>query len=157
MLHTGIKTLIFFIPEANQWTQAHSRARFGVVRAVVQWGDGALVVRKVGDRFKLILDETKFAKVEEAIARLVIQLNFYKTARLPEQAEKWFGELTSLDDFWLEVRQQAVELKIPRGICTGAVLRKAGDGYTLERCGGETVTVLDAVLAIHESVKLATQ
>jgi dipeptidyl-peptidase-3 len=157
MLHVAVASLMCFIPETKKWTQAHSRGRFGIVQAVLRWGDGVLAVRKIGDRFKLFLDVAKFAKVEEAIARLLTHLNFYKAARLPEEGDRWFTELTSLDDFWLEVRQQAIALRTPRWIATGAVIRKVGDGYALERCGGETLTVLDAALSIHESVKLASE
>jgi dipeptidyl-peptidase-3 len=157
MVHAAIKTLMYYNPDAGKWTQAHSRARFAILRAVLQWGDGALEVKKIGDRFRLVLDESKFDRVEYAIEQLLKHLNYYKGARLADQGNQFFTEITSLDAFWLEVRQQAIALKLPRGITIGAVIQKTADGYTLARCGGEKINVLDASLSIVESIKLALE
>ena len=77
--------------------------------------------------------------------------------RLPDEASQFMSEMSTPDDFWLDVRKQAQQLKVARPVFCGAVVRKTDDGYTLARCGGEPVTVLDVVESIVESTRLALE
>jgi dipeptidyl-peptidase-3 len=158
MLHGGIKTLFLYSPEVARWGQAHSRARFAIVRAVIMWSAGAVSVKKIGDSYKILLDQGKFQGVVDAIELLLKHLNYYKAARLPDQAREFYGALTAIDDFWLDVRKQAIATKLPRGVITGATLVKGEDGeYALARQGGETLTALDTALAAVQSTKISLE
>jgi dipeptidyl-peptidase-3 len=160
MLHTAVKQLNCYAPEVLQWKQAHARARFAILRAVLMWGRGAVVVKKTDDAacpFKLIVDPKKFDGIVDAIELLLKHLNYYKAARLPEQAKEFYGALTSVDDFWMQVRAEAIRLLSPRPVHTGTVIRKVDGGYTLARGGGETLTTLDVALTALENIRVALE
>ena len=155
MLHSGIKTLTCYAPECSQWKQAHARARFAILRACLIWGRGAVSLTKNDTDVILRIDPTKFQGVVDAIELLLKHLNYYKAVRLPEAGSEFFGALTSLDNFWLQVRAIAVKKQTPRGAVCGAVVRKHGDSYTLERIGGEKPTMLDLIHSIIDTTELA--
>jgi hypothetical protein len=71
------------------------------------WGRAA-AVRPVGGSHKLTIDPDGFDE------NLVKHLNYFKSARLPDQAREFFGAPTALDDFWLAVRKKAVQCKRPQ-------------------------------------------
>jgi hypothetical protein len=122
------------------------------------WSGGAVTVKKVGDMYKILLDQSKFERAEDAVELLLKYLNYYKAARLPDQAREFFGALTAIDDFWLDVRKQAIASKIPRGVVTGATLVKQENGESaLRRQGGEKLTALDTALSVVQSVKIALE
>jgi hypothetical protein len=89
------------------------------------------------------------------IAKLLIYLNLYKSARLPDEATQFLKTMSTPDDFWLDLRKQAEQLKPASAVLCGAVIRKIDDGYTLERCGVGAPTILNVVESIVESAKLA--
>jgi hypothetical protein len=71
----------------------------------------------------------KFDGIVDAVEKMVRHLNYYKTARMPEQAREFTRALSSPDDFWLAVKQKAVELKRPScgfldGIGCGAIVSR---------------------------------
>ena len=155
MLHAGIKTLTCYAPEVSQWKQAHARARFAILRACLIWGRGAVKVTKNDKEVTIHIDPSKFQGVVDAIENLLKHLNYFKAVRLPEAGAEFFGALTSLDDFWLQVRSIAVDKQTPRGVICGAVVRKSGDNYTLSRIGGEKPTLLDVIHSVIDTTELA--
>jgi dipeptidyl-peptidase-3 len=157
MLHAGIKTLTCYAPDVVQWKQAHARARFGVLRAALIWGRGSVSLKLVDGRYKLFVDPDKLDGLQDAIELLLKYLNYYKSAKLPNQAKEFYGALTAFDDFWLDVRKQAMLLKTPRSVNCGAVVRKVGDGYSLERVRPEPASALDEWVSIVDSVRLALE
>jgi hypothetical protein len=157
ILHPGMRGLVCYVPELWQWKQAHTQARFGILRAVLAWGRGAASVKAVDGSFKLYVDPEKIDGVIDAAELLLKHLNYYRTVRAPDQAKEFFGALTSLDDFWLAVRAKAQEFKLPRAVECGAVIKKVGDGYTLARQGGDVLTALDVAFSIVENIALATE
>jgi dipeptidyl-peptidase-3 len=154
MLHAGVKTL--YECENGKWGQAHARARFAIVRALVNWSDGAVSVSKIGEDFKIVFDRAQFGSVAGSVERLVKELNYYKAARLPDQARAFFGELTDVDEFWNEVRIQAIAKKKGLPVTMGATIEIVGGVYTLvKKQLGEKLTALDAAWAMLRSLKLA--
>jgi hypothetical protein len=157
MLHNALVGLVCYSPEVSQWKQIHSRARFALLRAIITWGRGAVSVRKIEGRFKLLIDESKFDGVVDAVEYLLKHLNYYKATRLPDQAREFFGALTALDDFWIEVRSQSVEIRLPRAVLVGATAVKNGDNVTLVGPTKETFTPLDVVLSTIRNVAVASE
>jgi hypothetical protein len=155
MLHSAARTLFCYDPANGKWLQAHAQGRFMILKASVEWGKGAVSIRQVDGTYKIFVDKDNLGGLAEAVAKLLIYLNFYKAARLPDEAAQFMKTMSALDDFWLDFRKQAEQLKPPRGVFCGAVTRKTDDGYTLERCGVGAPTVLNVVESIVESAKLA--
>jgi dipeptidyl-peptidase-3 len=157
MLHGSIAQLGCYSPEVCQWKQAHTRARFAVLRAVLNWGRGATTVQKVDGKFKLFIDADNFDAVIDAVEKLVVHLNYYKSARLPEQAKEFFSGLTSIDEFWLEVRAQAAPIRLPRGIQSGATIVKKGDELTLVGQTKEEVTTIEFIRSNLQNIRIASE
>jgi dipeptidyl-peptidase-3 len=158
MLHNSIAQLTCYAPAVSQWKQAHARARFAILRAVLIWGRGAVTVRKVDGQFKLFIDAEKFDGVIDAIEKLLVHLNYYKAVRLPEQAKEFYGALTSLDDFWLEVRVQALAIQLPRSLQCGATIVKSQEGdLTLVGPTKDALTTLDVVRSLVQNIKIASE
>jgi dipeptidyl-peptidase-3 len=157
MLHQGVMTLIHYSTDVHQWKQAHAQARFAILRAVLIWGRGAVVFKAINGTYKLLVDPGNFDGVVDAVENLLKHLNYYKAARMPDQAKEFFRALTSFDDFWIEVRKKALEARLPRGVLCGAVLQKTADGYTLVRASPNPPTVFDVAFSISENIEIASQ
>jgi dipeptidyl-peptidase-3 len=156
MLAQGIATLSLFHRESGQWKQAHAQARFGILRALLNWGKGGIAVKHENGRITLSLDPGKLDAIAEAIAQLLKHLNYYKATAKVAEAKKFYADLTVLDDFWLAVRETSANFYTPRPALCGAVIRKTGTGYTLERFADRKATVLDACLTAVENIQLST-
>jgi dipeptidyl-peptidase-3 len=155
MLHSAVAQITHYSPEVSRWKQAHSRARFAVLRAAIIWGRGAVAVRKVDGEFKLFVDSENIDGLIDAVEKLVVHLNYFKATRLPEQGREFFNALTSLDDFWLEVRAQAIPIRLPRGIQCGAMIVKNGDDVTLVGPTKEEITTINLIRSILQNVTIA--
>jgi dipeptidyl-peptidase-3 len=157
MMHAAIVGLPTYVPETREWKQPHSQARFVILRAIYKWGDGGLEVKKIDGKFKLTVNPEKWDSVVDAIRRLLIHLNFFKAARLVDSAKEFFGELSALDDFWIEVREAALSRSVARKCYLGALIVKDGDRYTLGKITTEVPTVLDVALTSVENIRLALE
>jgi dipeptidyl-peptidase-3 len=157
MLHKALAQLINYNPEARQWRQAHARARFAILRSLIIWGRGSVAVRAIDGRYKVIVDPDRLDAAEFAVANLLKHLNYYKAVRLPDQAQEFYGAITSLDDFWIDVRKQATELSTNRMIGCGGIVRKVGEGYELQRVREQPPSALDVAVSIVETVALALE
>ena len=100
MLHAGLKTLNCYSAAASQWKQAHAAARFAIVKACIQWGNGSVSVIKCDSGFRLVLNENNLEGVKEAIKKLLVHLNYYKSTNQAEEGKKFFNNLTSVDDLF---------------------------------------------------------
>jgi dipeptidyl-peptidase-3 len=157
ILHYGMMTIPMYSPITHTWTQGHAQARFAIIRAVLIWGRGAIAVRLVDDKLKLIADPSKFDGLYDAAERLLAHLNYYKAAKLVEPAREFYGALSSVDDFWLDVRKAADGHYIPRPCHLGVKLVKDGDKYGLVPGSEEEPNVLNFTLAALENIRLATE
>jgi dipeptidyl-peptidase-3 len=157
ILHQAMKGLGHYVPEVVQWKQAHARARFAILRAVLMWGNGGVGLKNVDGVYQLFIDESNFEGIVDSVALLLKYLNYYRATRKPEQAKEFLGALTSFDDYWLDVRSKVIKVKKPRGIFVGAVIKKIDEGgYTLERFTLEKPTVLDAALSVLQNIEVAS-
>jgi dipeptidyl-peptidase-3 len=157
MLHNRLVGFPNFATDVAMWKQLHARARFGILRAVIRLGGGAVAVRRAGEQFKIEIDSGKFGCVVEAIAKLLKHLNYYKAVRLPEQARVFFDELTSLDDFWIQVRAHACEIHLPRTVIVGATVVRDEEDVRLVGTVKEKLTPLDVVLWIVQNIRIAAE
>ena len=158
MVNSALRTLYCYSPEVNQWKQAHSAARFAILRALLIWGRGSVTLYKDGDSYKVHVDPNNLEGAYDAIENLLKHLNYYKTTAQIRSGQEFFRSLTSFDDFWLSVREYAVTQKPKRGVTCGAILRKDGtDQYHLEAVSEEPKTTLDLVTSVVTNVNLALE
>jgi dipeptidyl-peptidase-3 len=157
LTQSGLNRLVTYQPESSRWTSPYGRARVAILRAVLIWGRGSMTLKKIDGRYKLQIYDEKFDGVVDALSTLLKHLNYYRAAKLPDQAREFIGMLTSMDDFWLDVRKQSMQDRGPKGVECAAVVRKTETGYTLARSGGTKVTALDVAVAAVETSALALE
>jgi dipeptidyl-peptidase-3 len=157
ILHYGMVNLPMYSPATHTWTQPHAQAQFVIIRAMLIWGRGAVSLRLIDEKFKLIVDPAKFDGVYDAVERLLAHLNYYKAAKLVEPAREFYGALSSIDDFWLEVRKVADAVYIPRPCHLGVKLVKEGDKFRLAPGSDGKPNALNFTLTALENIRLATE
>lgn len=160
MLNSGIKSLQFYSAESCQWKQAHSRARFAILRACIIWGRGSVIVKKVDDEqcnYRLIVDPNRLDDVKDAITMLLKHLNYYRSTCQPGPGKEFFSGLTSLDDFWLSVRETAIKQKVPRSVYAMANITKNGDKYDLQQLYSDKPTTADVSYTLMTNIVTALE
>ena len=74
-----------------------------------------------------VFDEAKFPEVFKAYGELINTLNILKAGKDVEGANALFKELSTPDEFWLQVREVAIANKKPRmSYVPGVIQRKEG-------------------------------
>lgn len=162
MLHAGMKTLNCYSVEAKQWRQAHAAARFAIVKACLKWGNGSVSVVKAEPGFRLVLDKSKLDGVKEAVTKLLVYLNYYKSTNKAEEGKAFFNELTSVDDFFLEVRKYIMTKERSRYLYVGAKVQlvdKASQKYNLTSQveEGRKADILDVLYSYIENIEVSAQ
>ena len=160
MLNAAIKGSIYYSPEAHEWKQAHARARYAILKACEIWGDGAVEIKDVEGEcpFRLCVDINKLDGVKKAVTTLLKHLNHYRSANLPDLAQKLMTDLTTLDARALEIRAAATTLKVPRGVMCGAVVSKSDKGLELvPPADGRAPNLVDFVLGTVRTIELSGQ
>lgn len=93
----GSKALEMFQPETKTWLQAHSQARYVILRVLLEAGEGLLTVEKTkdsdgADDLLITLDRSKMSSVgKEAIGSFLRKLQVYKSTADVAAAESMFG------------------------------------------------------------------
>lgn len=161
MLHAGLKTLDCYSEDAHQWRQSHAAARFAILKACLKWGNGCVSVIKKDQEFRLVLDKSKLDDVKEAVRKLLVHLNYYKSTNKAEEGTKFFNELTSVDGLFLEARKWVLTKERSRHLYVGAIIEvvdKENDKYNLtSQVKGKTANVLDVLYSYLNNIKVATQ
>jgi hypothetical protein len=85
----------------------------------------------------------------------LMPLNYFKTARFPEQGNEFLSAFTSFDDFWAEVRTQSLLIQTPRPVVCGATVVKEKNDFTLVSPANSEPTLLDVVLSVTQNIKIA--
>lgn len=159
LLHSGIKQMNCYSPETSSWKQAHARARFAILRACIMWSNGAVEVKtNEKGEYKLNVDRKKIKNIYSAIVKLLKYLNYYKTTCQSISGIEFYRSLTSIDEFWLPIREQATKKKIPRKLICGAIINNNNGDYSLEDpiAEGATPTVFDVAYSIAKNIKEST-
>jgi hypothetical protein len=85
-------------------------------------------LRTIDNEFKLIIDADKLDGAADSVELLLKHLNYFKVARLPDQANEFISMLTSFDDFWMEVGAQSLLIRTSRPIACGVMVVKDDNG-----------------------------
>ena len=80
MVNSAMKTLYCFSPEVSKWTQAHSAARFAILRALLVWGRGSVqLLKDEKGAYRIYVDPNNLDGCYDAVETLLKHLNYYKT------------------------------------------------------------------------------
>lgn len=158
MLIAGLRGMFCYSAEAKRWTQAHSAARFAILRACLMWGRGAAEIRKTAEGgYQLFVDINKLDGIKDAITTLLKHLNYYKTTCLPGPGAEFFAAMTAFDDRWIAIKKYVDAQPRKRAAYCGGVVRGEPGHYKIESLPKEKATPLDVALTFIENITLATK
>lgn len=158
MLLGSLRSMYCYSKEASKWTQAHSRARFAILRAILMWSRNAveLKVDAANKKFQIIVDPECLSDVQDAVGNLLKHLNYYKSCCLPKQAHEFLGALTSMDDGWLIVKSISDSLPRKRSCFSQAiVVEKDGKRTIKDYTDKDEPTPLDCAMSYIHNYKVA--
>ncbi|KAK8841007.1 hypothetical protein M9Y10_027844 [Tritrichomonas musculus] len=159
MVNTAMKNLYFYSPETKKWSQPHSAARFAIFKALLNWGnDSVKLIKNDQNEYIVWVDPENLDGCYEAIKKLLIHLNYYKSTAQVERGKEFFLDLISVDEKWIQVRNYALTKKSRKGVFCQSVIRKTNDGkYEIGEVSNDPKTILDCAETIINNIKLALE
>ncbi|KAI9903085.1 hypothetical protein N3K66_002437 [Trichothecium roseum] len=122
MARAGLASLEMWDPKAQKWGQAHSQARFSILKCFLEAGDDFCKLDyKEADLSDLTikLDRTKILTAgREAVGKYLQKLHVYKSTANVETGGKFYVDMTTVGlDFWgSTVRELVLKKKQPRKV-----------------------------------------
>ncbi|KAI1105219.1 putative dipeptidylpeptidase III [Jackrogersella minutella] len=144
MARAGLGALEMWDPKSRKWGQAHSQARFSILKCFLEAGDDFCKLDYTGDDLsglKINLDRSKILTVgRKAVGDYLQKLHIYKATADVEGGSKFYGDMTNVDpEYWgKKVRDEVLRNKQPRKVFVQA------NTYVDEATGKVTLKHYDA-------------
>lgn len=118
MLSLGVRALSVYDADTEKWGQAHSRARFGILRLILEQGEGMASLRDEGDgEWVVDLDRTKIHTVGvRIVGEFLKQISIYRSTADVEGARAFFGDATKVSGRYLELHRDVNRRPLPRRV-----------------------------------------
>ncbi|KAL9655486.1 hypothetical protein ABK040_002154 [Willaertia magna] len=117
MVRAGLLGLQFYNPENNTWLQAHMRARYSILRVLLEAGEGLVEIKKLDNDLLITLNKDKINTVgRKAIYDYLLKINVYKSIGDKDSAVNMFNKYTSVEPEFLEMRKIVLDKKQPRKV-----------------------------------------
>ncbi|KAI0842081.1 putative dipeptidylpeptidase III [Hypoxylon sp. FL0890] len=122
MARAGLTALEMWDPKSGKWGQAHSQARFSILKCFLEAGDNFCKLDYTGDDLtdlKISLDRSKILTAgRKAVGEYLQKLHIYKSTADVETGTKFYADMTHVDpDFWgKKVRDEVLRNKQPRKV-----------------------------------------
>lgn len=128
LVWAGLSSLEMWDPKRG-WLQAHSQARFGIMRVLLE--AGVVTVTQPTEKDLLItLDRSKLYHAgREAIARFLVELQVCKSTADIEKAKQLFSHYTDVIEPWKSWREIVLANKKPRKIFAQPNIVSEGDKF----------------------------
>jgi len=126
MVLSGVKGLEDFSPTYGEWNQAHSQARFVIMKVMLEAGEDFLTLKEVvGDDGKpdlmFTMNREKIMTVgKQAITDFLLKLQVYKSTGDICAAKTLYDRYSEVSEPWASRRQIVVDRKQPRVILVQA-------------------------------------
>ncbi|OBT90313.1 hypothetical protein VE02_03317 [Pseudogymnoascus sp. 03VT05] len=135
MARAGIASLELWDPKSRKWGQAHSQARFSILKCFLEAGDGfcELAYKEGGDMSDLAvkIDRSKILTVgRKAVEDYLLRLHVFKSTADVVAGTALYERMTRVEEgFWAEkVRGQVIKQKQPRKVFVQANTELGEDG-----------------------------
>lgn len=117
MCRAGLLALEFWDPETKIWGQAHMRARFGIMKCLINAGVCSLSYTDKENFLDLTLqiDESKLSTVAvEALGDFLLKLHVYKSTGDVDNGVAFYNEMTNVTEEYAKFRDVVLSKKLPR-------------------------------------------
>jgi dipeptidyl-peptidase III len=132
VIRRGLFGLIYYDDKNDKWGQAHVIGNYVIMRVIYE-AQGVFTIdltQKDGkDYFILTLNKEKIkTEGHEAIKKFLQKLQILKCTGDYDTAQEWFGNYMKVDEFFLKIREIAIQNKQPRRLelMPNLVLTKEG-------------------------------
>ncbi|PHH72793.1 hypothetical protein CDD82_5799 [Ophiocordyceps australis] len=122
MARAGLASLEMWDPKSRKWGQAHSQARFSILKCFLEGEGGFCKLDANKDDMSdltIKLDRSKILTAgRAAVAKYLQKLHIYKSTADVEAGTKFYLEMTSVDgDYWgSKIRKVVLDNKQPRKV-----------------------------------------
>ncbi|KAK5990836.1 putative dipeptidyl peptidase 3 [Cladobotryum mycophilum] len=122
MARAGLASLEMWDPKSQKWGQAHSQARFSILKCFLEATDDFCKLDYAKDDLSdltIKLDRSKILTAgREAVANYLQKLHIYKSTADVENGSKFYNDMTNVGlDFWgTKVRDVVLANKQPRKV-----------------------------------------
>eukprot|EP00027_Filamoeba_sp_ATCC50430_P014115 CAMPEP_0168574354 /NCGR_PEP_ID=MMETSP0413-20121227/19031_1 /TAXON_ID=136452 /ORGANISM="Filamoeba nolandi, Strain NC-AS-23-1" /LENGTH=500 /DNA_ID=CAMNT_0008607681 /DNA_START=550 /DNA_END=2052 /DNA_ORIENTATION=- len=117
MILKGFKGLEFYTPATQKWGQAHSQARYVILRVLLEAGEGLVTITLANDTAYLVLDRSKILTVgQKAIGTFLKKLQIYKATADVQGAIAFYGEYSKVPEEFLKYRDIVLAKQKPRRV-----------------------------------------
>ncbi|KAF0973055.1 hypothetical protein FDP41_008719 [Naegleria fowleri] len=133
MVRAGLMGLQFYNPDTGAWLQAHMRARYSILRVLLEAGNGLIEIKQLDNDLQLSLDKTKIETVgKKAIYDYLLKINVYKSIGDKNAAMELFQKYTSVPEEFVKMRKIVLDKKQPRKVFIQPHTTLSEDGKTVQ-------------------------
>jgi len=116
-----------YTPETKHWKQPHDQGKFGILRALIDAGEGLISIEEIMDEdekpdLRLKLDRSKIQTVgKKALGELLLKLQVYKATADVQSAQRLYRKITSVNNNgvypWLNWREIMLSKEEAQRLC----------------------------------------
>lgn len=122
MARAGLASLEMWDPKSQKWGQAHSQARFSILKCFLEADDGFCKLDYAKDDLSDLTIKLERSKIltsgRAAVSKYLQKLHVYKSTADVENGTKFYTDMTAVEpDFWgTKVRKVVLDRRQPREV-----------------------------------------